>query len=317
MKTSNEGPRKRKFNTRNMKRFVDQLEIKGFSDAFKNSVKLSNDNDIDKSGNQYLCIEKPAVLAAFFAFCSGPTPDKQVYLRGCTRDYQNVFPSLFRPSERNEELCTCACEIRWNAYKYALENIRTKLSNESRWERANVGAILQHYGVNTPWLDVIRNLYTAIWFATHEFHRGPPNSYKPSRCQFGWISFYRRIRDPNTHDLKLIDLSGEHSSMFVRAHVQHGMSIAMQDDNVGAPVPLDSQDFNYYRIANVRFPITDEWKSCGALFSPDFMFPSKDLDSSLRRLVECNIDQILCNACCIFGLPDDLLGSIASYEAKV
>ena len=314
MGRSSKDSKRQKFNTQNMERFVREAKGRNILDRFRNSVKMMASSDAPEK--QHLYIKDPAVLAAFFAYCSGPSPDKQVYLRGCTRNYPNALPSLFRPGRGSKTLSTDEYNTRWKAYQRVLKNVRAKLTengDESRWKRANLGAILQHYGVNTPWLDVIRNLNTAIWFAARKFKEGNPNCYELRPGGHGWISFYRRIRDQNTYDLKLVDLSGEHSSTFVRAHAQHGMSFAMQDDNVEAPVPWEGQDFNYYRIANVCFPLTCRWISCGHLSSTAFMFPPKELDSSLKRLVDCGVDDILRNVCCEFELPCKTLGSLAQY----
>ena len=112
----------------------------------------------------FLCIERPSSLAAFFAICSGQSRNTRTFLRGCTEDHETAYPSLFRGPNLDDARQQQA--NRWRAYKYVLDCVQGL--DGQRWGRKNLGAVLQHYGIKTPWLDVVRNLYSAIWFAKHE-----------------------------------------------------------------------------------------------------------------------------------------------------
>lgn len=129
------------------------------------SSRHINSATIEHCGRStFLSIERPTTLASFFAYCSGQTANTRIFLRGCTENHTTAYPSLFRPTlDENPEHDQTT---RWLAYKYLLENLR-KLDGR-RWRRKDLGAVLQHYGIRTPWLDVARNLYSATWFATHE-----------------------------------------------------------------------------------------------------------------------------------------------------
>ena len=108
----------------------------------------------DKNG-PFLHIEDPITLPVFAAFCSGN--GREVFLRGCTKDFGNSRPSLFR-NITNDDVAT-----RWKNYKCLLHELsESKARKGLRWERSNLGAVLQHYGIKTPWLDVVRNLHTAV-----------------------------------------------------------------------------------------------------------------------------------------------------------
>ena len=78
------------------------------------------------------------------------------------------------------------------------------------------------------------------------------------------------------------DISAHHSSTHLRPHAQHGGSLSMQTDNDDAP--YHCQDFNTFRIAQIRIPNTTEWSLSGYMASTAFMFPSHHFDGSLRRL---------------------------------
>ena len=163
--------------------------------------------------NEYMHVEDPVILAAFVAFCSGF--GRRVFLRGCCQDYPRSFPSLFRDGET---LCSDP-KSRWLAYKCILRNLRSTDSlNGNRWRRENLGAVLQHYGIRTPWLDVVSNIYTATWFATHKVDdsRDPScRAVRRNENQYGWISLYSGT-GPGLPPLAVVDLGEAHSSQHVR-----------------------------------------------------------------------------------------------------
>ena len=151
-------------------------------------------------------------------------------------------------------------------------------------------APLQHYGIKTPWLDVVRNIHTAIWFATHTLDDGPsPRVVKRSMEEYAWISLYVDSREGRK--LKVVDLWDVHSSKHVRPHAQQGLSLAMQSDpkneeDLCPPVACAS-DFNTHRVARIRFPAQSEhWMLCGHLFSSQFLFPAREHDDSLDQLLD-------------------------------
>ncbi len=268
--------------------------------------------DWHEKNGRYLHIPDPVLLAALTAYCS--VRRQQVFLRGCTENHPTSLPSLFRGKSRNGAAPCQGERIQiWDAYQTALISLRKELapnSGKSRWRRRNLGAVLQHYGIKTPWLDVVRNLHTAIWFATHELDPAQKIWLPIPRENHGWISFYRR-RTPEGNSLMVGDLWGEQSSRHFRPHVQQGLSLAMQKDS--APCPSKEQDFNHYRIAQVRIPNRTKWMLCGSMFTPAFLFPPDNQDSSLRKLSHTKVQNILDRACTTNRLAPDTLGRITHY----
>ena len=274
------------------------------------SVQHANSTRLDyRENSRYLIIDRPTTLAAFFAFCNRRSNDKSIYLRGTTEFHATAYPSLFRAlphfgytKEQNN---------RWRAYKCAIGSLQNLKG--SRWRRKDLGAVLQHYGIRTPWLDVVRNLYSAVWFATHELrHRGLRGKVRPTIRDCGWISFYRR-RTASRHRLfELNDIAADHSSTHLRPHAQHGASLAMQSD--GNELPNTFQDFNKYRVAHVCILCGEKWKLSGHMFSTEYMFPSNDLDDSFDLLSRSPVRQILRDACAEFGIASTSLGGISGYR---
>ena len=234
---------------------------------------------------QYVRLDDPVVLAALVAFCSGI--NHRVYLRGSCRNFPKSFPSLFR----DEDSFCGDPEERWSAYRCVLRRLRAQLTG-TRWDRENLGAVLQHYGIKTPWLDVVRSLHAAIWFATHtlDIDDSSRGVVKRSMKKHGWISLYVDRR-AGQRQLTVVDLWDAHSSKHVRPHAQQGLSLAMQcdpkNDEDQCPPAACTSDFNTYRVARVRFPARSErWNLCGHMFSSQFLFPACEHDDSLKQLLD-------------------------------
>lgn len=263
----------------------------------------------DEYGCPYIRIEKPIALPVFAAFCSGN--GREVFLRGCTRNFQHTFPSLFRGIP-NEDV-----QARWEDYKCLLRELGAATTG-LRWNRPNLGAVLQHYGMKTPWLDVVRSFYTAVWFATHDLVQQPCSRHesiedscpgcgargfvKPSCRDYGWISFYateavHSNEQPGfNEELVVQDIPCEQSSKHFRPHAQQGLSLAMQDDSRDwhdTAMPGTGRDFNSYRIAHLRFPNNVEWAVCGGMFSTGFLFPPRSQDETLDQLLDEEVGRVL------------------------
>lgn len=170
--------------------------------------------------------------------------------------------------------------------------------------------MLQHYGIRTPWLDVVRNFYTAIWFATHDFEtRGSCFVATPSEREHGYISLYD-ARPNNKDALRVVDLWGNDSSRHVRPHAQHGLSLATQYDDGDPP---SEPDLEPYRVAHVCFPNSEKWTLCGHIFSARFLFPAPQCDDSLKQLSRPDIQSTLDTACTKNHLPLGTLGTVSHY----
>ena len=256
---------------------------------------------------EYIHVDDPVTLASFVAFCS--TSDRRIFLRGSTDNYRGSVPALFRDAE-GMQCGKDECSRRWCAYRCLLTKLGCELKG-SRWEDADLGAVLQHYGIKTPWLDVVRSLYIAIWFSTHTLEtRGSCRVARWSERRYGWISFFAQQRDGLTA-LEVCDLWGEHSSRHIRPHVQQGLSLAMQKD--AATDARAQQDCDPYRIAQVRFSNAPAWKFFGHMFAARFLFPAPEWDDSLRELARPVVQDILDSVCREHRLDGGVLGTVTHY----
>ena len=251
-------------------------------EQFKNEYYEDDDSVVLPCKDDLKCmrVKDPAVLASFVAFCS--KPNTRVVFRGSTNRHQHSVPSLFRDGH-GKQCSSDAIMTRWRAYRCLIDELHQQLKGRPRWNNpATLGSILQHYGIKTPWLDVVRNLYTAIWFATHEVDtHGNRLVVTLSDKTHGHIAMYRRP-EPDTGSI-LVDLWDNDSSRHLRPHAQHGLSLAKQCDD--ADVPSEQQDFREpHRIAQVCFPNSLKWSLCGYMFSARFLFPDPEHDDSLKQL---------------------------------
>ena len=262
---------------------------------------------------EYVHVEDPVVLAALVAFCSGI--HRRVFLRGCCKNFPKSFPSLFRDGD-----CFCGDpEKRWSAYICVLRKLRDLLKG-TRWKQENLGAVLQHYGIKTPWLDVVRSLHAAIWFATHTIDIDDPSSgaVKRSTEEHGWISLYVD-RALGQRQLTVVDLWDAHSSQHLRPHAQQGLSLGMQsdprNDEDHCPQAECTSDFNTHRVARIRFRAQSErWRLSGHMFSSQFLFPAREHDDSLGKLLDNAVQDILNNALNDHHLTEGTLGMVGDVS---
>jgi len=139
----------------------------------------------------YLLIDQPEILAAFAGYlkfqCFKRGSNLKVFCRGQIGDHSSI-PSLFR----GENLSNDRLKRRLVAYD-SLINKSKILFKASRFQSENIHPIFQHYGLKTPWLDLVDNIFVALWFATMKNFIGKNRNktyYRESTEKFGHIYFY-------------------------------------------------------------------------------------------------------------------------------
>ncbi len=179
---------------------------------------------------------------------------------------------------------------------------------EYAWE-----PLLQHYGIKTRWIDVVDNVWVALWFACHKVHAtGPNGKYlhfekrpikSEGRDNFAYILLLKVGDQPinkcpglveNDESLG-INLRVACPSTFLRPHAQHGLLIRKKSPR--GNVVLDYSDL----IAGiVRVKLSDAflWLGSGALLTAHVLFPPPVYDFGYRDLLNFAPE------------PDPLLGTI-------
>jgi hypothetical protein len=176
--------------------------------------------------------------------------------------------------------------------------LRGVLARNKRFQRPDLAALLQHYGVKTTWLDVVDDLRIAAWFATHEIRDGHARRRTNGS---GWI--YLLASGSDTGWLNVVDLRMAHHGLSLRPHVQQGWSVR----GIG-------RDLNDHVVATVEFPIGDQWHLDGHMALPEFLFPPATMDDTLKRLRTAKVTNSLRDAELQCGLKAGALGNVSFIE---
>jgi len=233
-------------------------------------------------GMNVLEIPSPQLLAGFSSYLKYHYPGK-VYFRGEKQFHSSTIPSLFRDINDNVANEIASRKAAFNELVDSLPN----LYKQSRF-REDFRPLLQHYGIKTDWLDLVDNVFVALWFSNN-----------CSREDFSYVKFF------GDEGLDVKDLREDHSSLSLRPHCQHGLSATKL-----VTWNVDNIDFSQNMIAMAKLPNIPEMKLSGYIFSDEYMFPKKELDNTLKLLktqkFQNNLDKILKQ----YGLPKNTLGKI-------
>jgi hypothetical protein len=235
--------------------------IKNRKYLIKNGVKLKY---VDGDNSSYIFTDNPIIVAAFCGYCKNRNPDKKIYFRGEAKHHKHTIPSLFRdqglPLNDNHII-----KQRVKAYDELKSKVKEQLEKKvSRFRNEDIDNLFQHYGLKSAVVDVVDNVYTAIWFALD----GNDDKY-------GFV----RIFDASSNELNVSDLRISHSSLSLRLHTQHGL---IMKRNVRS-WNKSNIFYDQYEIAKIKFPIRKEIEN-GLLFSKESMYPSILLDNTFKIL---------------------------------
>jgi len=158
--------------------------------------------------------------------------------------------------------------------------------------------LLQHYGIRTRWIDLVDNVWVALWFACHTVHatgkRGEFFHFEQRRTsssEFAYIvlvktEYVPQNKQPGFYSGKsteLIDLRIATPSFFLRPHAQHGLLARAK--GVNNQSVIDYKDM----IAGVlRVNMYDalKWLGDGHLLTTHVLFPPPVYDFGYCDLLE-------------------------------
>ena len=256
----------------------------------------------DDAGRPRLFCDEPVIVARFASarrqaarrrFGEGT----KMLMRGQTQNYQGMVPGLFRltPTETATNRLLLCAEERFE------EEIQNKIKL-GRLRRPNLAALLQHYGYRTSWLDVVEDLRTAVWFATHSIVQLSlgVRTARSEENETGWIYFIASVPCRSC----AIDLREEHHGLSLRPHTQGGWSVRGAGDDIF--------DMKEWVIGCVEFPNDKRWALSGYLVSGGFFFPSVKLDDTLKRLIDKRVDEVAASVEQEIGVHSGSLGRVYS-----
>ena len=231
----------------------------------KANVKLEY---IEGDNSPYIFIDNPIVIAGFAGFIKKEMAGSNIYFRGESGNHKHVIPSLFRDgglamsnTKAIQNKYTAYAELKSETKKYFHAIV-------SRFKNEEIDNLFQHYGIKSPVIDMVDNIYVAIWFAMDGARDG-----------YGYI----RLMNTDHADLVVSDLRTTHSSLSLRLHTQHGLIGKKKVTSWNANNIL----YDKYEVARIKFPITKDIAS-GVLFSRQNIYPDMLLDNTLKILKKTN-----------------------------
>lgn len=210
-----------------------------------------------------------------------------VYLRGQTDLFNNTMtPALYR-GERN-------INRTFDAYNNRMNLLTTKKGSLKDYPKAKLEPILQHYGIKTNWLDLVDNMWIALWFACHDVRSKiiEPREYiyfSESNAEYAYIYLIASdaIKEvPETRGVyngettTIVDLRKGTPSIFLRPHAQHAIMLRKRD-----PKNVDYTDL-IVGIAKIPMSIAKKWIGNSELLNVNSLFPAPHFDDGYAFLLK-------------------------------
>lgn len=268
------------------------------SDKLKKFTAQGGKLLIDQIGIEVLHVQTPHLLLQVAGYLKHTESDKNkfsVYFRGQSTLYQNLMPSLYRGASSNGQKSRRDNDLK--KYLQKIEDDKAVLRAVS--EKAREG-LLQHYGIRTRFIDVVDNVWVALWFACHKaigsgkssdyLHFEPRAVQHESAPANAYILLVRTgaiaAAEPGIFEgggTELIDLRVAVPSQFLRPHAQHGLVVRRAKHN--DHLHMDCQDFV---VGVIRVSLIDalQWLGDGKLLGIHSLFPPPTYDTGYRELLE-------------------------------
>ena len=221
-----------------------------------------------------------------------------VYFRGQREIYDTFRPTLYRGLKNKKSTVSKNTEI-----NKLLKKIRDENKVLRDVKDYTLEPLLQHYGFKTRWIDVVDNIWIALWFSCHKaqtwgrlseylhFERREPlkepedNRYAYIfllSCSHSKTKIYEPGKTGNRYS-ELIDLRYSVPSYFLRPHSQHGLLIRKKDIHYGTDI-----DFTELIEGIIRINLVDAlvWLGDGRTFDVHSLFPPPSYDFGYQQLLE-------------------------------
>lgn len=113
--------------------------------------------------------------------------EHNVFLRGQTDLFNgSLTPSLYRGRTRFDSITA--------SYNQKMNFIQRNIKSFKQYDRKILEPLLQHYGIKTSHIDVVDNVWVALWFALHQAKSEVINSHE-------YVYFYKT---PNEYSYILL-----------------------------------------------------------------------------------------------------------------
>lgn len=204
-----------------------------------------------------------------------------VVLRGQQQLYGNLKPSLFRnvgnsqdeydvaEADFNKRILNAKKEFKKRYFEYSQKESNKKLESLQKdmydfidVKRQFFPPLLQHYGIKTPWLDVVDNIWVALWFSCWECDRVIPVSdtgyinQKELYKEVARYSVYHERKEIKGHIAFLNEIEKMNS-------IIHGQEKKMISFMLASDVPIERRRniiTKYQEKISHDYMIIEKWK---------------------------------------------------------
>lgn len=255
----------------------------------------------DSSGIGVLHADEPHALvmaAGYLKFNLAKKDSEGIYFRGQRKLYGSLVPSLYRGLKAQK-----AQEKKHTALASLLTQFRNSGKIFSTFGDYAHEPLLQHYGIATSWIDLVDNVWVALWFACHSamavgktgefvhFEKRIPSSDQ----QFAYILLVAadiehraRLKPGYYHgdNTELVDLRMAAPSIFLRPHAQHGLLFRKKGDEGGRLLDYASQIRGVIRVDLAK---AIDWLGSGKMVNTHSLFPPPFYDNGYQILLTCGV----------------------------
>jgi hypothetical protein len=255
----------------------------------------------DPSGMEVLHTDEPHALvmaAGYLKFTLARERGEGIYFRGQRKLYGSLTPTLYRGLKSQK-----AQDSRHAALAGVLTRFQKSNDIFNGFGEFAHEPLLQHYGISTSWIDLVDNVWVALWFACHQARRvGAAGEF---------IHFERRIPSASENhaylllvaaditnrsrekpgyyfgdNTELVDLRMATPSVFLRPHAQHGLLFRKRGIQGGRPLDYGDQIRGVLRV-DLHKAI--DWLGSGRMVNTHSLFPPPFYDSGYQILLTCGV----------------------------
>lgn len=246
-----------------------------------------------------------------------------VLFRGQASDFGNVEPSGLRGTgvrgyetlvdasrKLSDRLFGSSCDCAVGGGRVPVHRCRERVTRSGSksgallpgvW-RGSIEPLLQHYGLSTRWVDVVDNVWVALWFGCHTqvtmgrhaYHarRSPTSEDGDAACYItvldtGPLELGRHAGYYQSQHFHLIDLRSAAPSGYLRPHAQHGLLVR----SAASPSASGFKTVSESVVATLRIRLVDAlaWLGHGSLTTGHALFPPAVRDEGYRRLLDADL----------------------------
>ncbi|WP_211051159.1 FRG domain-containing protein [Parasphingorhabdus halotolerans] len=251
--------------------------------------------ETDVSGQKVFHVNSPHALMQAIGYLKHISePWERIFVRGQRKLYGSMRPTLYRGISSNT-----AQDKRHRKLSKVIEDFSASSKLFKSIPDYAQEPLLQHYGIQTTWLDMVDNVWVALWFAVHRAQStGLENQYMHfdarNSSDDGEFAYILLIRTDDSRKERVkkgiakgkltetVDLRIAAPSVFLRPHAQHGLLFRARGTEGGRLV-----DYSDLVAGVLRFSLEHgkAWLGSGAMHTVRSLFPPPFFDDGYKILL--------------------------------